>query len=87
MATIRRRNSRYQVQVRRLGHPTQSRTFLTLKDAQAWARMVELQADRHDLPHNPKVLQQTTLGELVTQQHKEYSIQPWLAEGSGRAST
>jgi hypothetical protein len=30
MATIRKRNSRYQVQVRRRGHPPQSRTFLNL---------------------------------------------------------
>ena len=50
MATIRKRGSRFQVQVRRQGQPIQSRTFLQLKDAQAWARQMEVQADRHDLP-------------------------------------
>jgi integrase len=66
MASIRRRGERYQVQVRRRGLPLQSRTFLNLKDAQAWARHMEVLADRHDLPHDPRVLQRMTLGELVT---------------------
>ena len=65
MATIRRRGSRFQVQVRRQGQPIQSRTFLQLKDAQAWARQMELQADRHDLPSDHRALQRVTLGELV----------------------
>jgi integrase len=35
------------------------------KDAQEWARQMEVQADRRDLPPDPKALQRITLGELV----------------------
>ena len=45
-----------------------------LKDAQAWARHLEVQADRRDLPADPKALQQVTLGELVTRYRDTVSI-------------
>src|SRR5262245_19073703 len=65
MPTIRKRGHKYQVQIRRLGLRSASRSFHQLRDAQAWARHMELQADRHDLLPDHKVLQQVTLGELV----------------------
>jgi len=65
MPTIRRRRRKYQVQVRHRGLISVSRTFNTLKDAKAWAHQLEVQVDRRDLPADPKVLQSTTLGELV----------------------
>jgi integrase len=65
MATIRKRGDRYQVQVRRLGVGSVSKSFRILKDAEIWARQTEIQADRHDLPSDRKVLTQITLGELV----------------------
>lgn len=66
MATIRRRRDKYEVQVRRSGLPHVSKTFHVLKDAQEWARHMEVQADRKDLPADPKVLRSVTLAELVT---------------------
>src|SRR5262249_8354681 len=65
MATIRKRGSKWQAQVRRLGSPFLSRSFHTLKDAHAWARQMEAQADSGDLPSNPKPLEKLSLGELV----------------------
>lgn len=65
MPTIRKRGPRYQVQIRRLGVCSISRSFHTHKDAQAWARHMEVQADRRDLPPDIKALQKITLGELV----------------------
>lgn len=65
MPTIRKRRQKYQVQVRHRGLISVSRTFTTLKDAKAWAHQLEVQIDRRDLPADPKVLQTTTLGELV----------------------
>ncbi len=44
MATIRRRGSMYQVQVRRAGHKL-SKTFSTRQDAQQWARLHERRVD------------------------------------------
>jgi len=64
MATIRRRGDKYEVQIRRSGLQQVSKTFHLFKDAQAWARHMEVQADRHELPSDPRVLQQVTLGEL-----------------------
>jgi integrase len=74
MASIRRRGSKYQVQIRRSGTRPVSRSFLNLKDAQAWARHMEVQADRRDLPADPKVLQRITLGELVERYRDTVSV-------------
>jgi len=63
MATIRRRGVKWQVQFRRVGFRSVSRSFNVLKDAHAWARLMEVQADRRDLPGDPRALQQVTLGE------------------------
>jgi integrase len=65
MATIRKRGDKYQVQVRRRGVCSATKSFHTFQDAKAWARHMEVQADRHDLPPDTKVLQQITVGELV----------------------
>ena len=45
MATLRKRGERWQVQVRRKGSPSLTRSFLLRSDAQAWAREQELEAD------------------------------------------
>ncbi len=65
MATIRKRGDRYQVQVRRKGMSPLSRSFLTKRDAELWARQTELQADRKELPKDPRQLEQYTLADLV----------------------
>ena len=65
MATIRKRGNRWQVQVRRAGHPPTSSNFLSRKDAEAWARQTEVEVDRTALPHDPRHLERHTLGELV----------------------
>jgi integrase len=65
MATIRKRKQKYQVQVRRIGLRPVAASFHQLKDAQAWARYMELKADRRDLPPDPNALREITLGELV----------------------
>jgi hypothetical protein len=38
MATIRRRNGRYQAMIRRRGSPHLSKTFISHRDAKIWAR-------------------------------------------------
>src|SRR5829696_8130677 len=65
MATIRKRGTNWQVQVRRKGSPPLSRSFLHKADAQAWARQVELQADRGDLTPKATILSQLTVGDVV----------------------
>lgn len=49
MASIRRRNGKWQVQVRRHGLNPQSKTFHNRSDALQWARETEVEADRGNL--------------------------------------
>lgn len=71
MANIRKRGVKWQVQVRRQGFPTISKTFTTKPDAQQWARQMEVMADRKDLLHDPKVLEQYTVRCLFKRYLKE----------------
>src|SRR5262249_4063202 len=65
MATIRRRGSTWQVQIRRHGHPPLSRTFRLKSDAELWARQKEAQLDRGELPVDTRVLRSHTLADLL----------------------
>jgi integrase len=65
MATIRKRRGKWQVQIRRMGQPPSSKTFLLRADAVTWARQVDAQADRAGLPVGTKALRQFTLGDLI----------------------
>lgn len=71
MATIRRRNGKWQVQIRRSGARHISRSFLVRKDADAWARQMEVNADRCDLPPDTRQLKMITLGDLVRRYRSE----------------
>ena len=74
MATIRKRGDKWQVQIRRVDIRPVSKSFYVRKDAEAWARHMEVQVDRRDLPSDPKVLQRVTLGELVERYRDTVSI-------------
>src|SRR5262245_4282103 len=65
MASIRRRKSKWQAQVRRRGHPPLSRTFHLRADAELWARQTEAELDRGGLPMDSRVLQSHTLTDLL----------------------
>ena len=45
MATFRKRQDKWQVQVRRSGFPNLSKTFFKKSDAHSWARQKEASAD------------------------------------------
>jgi hypothetical protein len=74
MATIRKRGAKWQVQIRRVGARTLSRSFGIRKDADAWARQMEVQADRRELPSDPKTLNGITVGQLVERYRETVSI-------------
>jgi integrase len=50
MATITKRNGKWQARVRRKGFPTQTRTFSQKTDAQRWIRHIEIKIEKHELP-------------------------------------
>jgi integrase len=64
MATIRKRGDRWQVQIRRMGYPPVSKSFLT-KSAEKWGREKERAVDRAELPVNTHDLQSATVGDLL----------------------
>ena len=84
MATIRKHRDKWQVQIRRAGLRQMSRSFALRKDALEWARDMERQADRHELPMDPKALKQVTLGDLVRRYRDTISIE---AEEDGPTET
>jgi hypothetical protein len=61
MAASRKRGLKWRVQLRHKGLRSISRSFHTRKDAEEWARYMEVQIDRRDLPVDPKALLQVTL--------------------------
>lgn len=65
MANIRKRNEKWQAQVRRDGHPSLTKTFIHRRDAETWARQMEAGLDKAALPVDPKRIRILTLGALV----------------------
>lgn len=66
MASIRYRNDKWQVQVRRYGHTPQSKSFQAKADAQRWARHVEAELDRTLIPNDPRVLNTVTVADVLS---------------------
>jgi len=71
MATIRKRNSKYQVQVRVQGSAPISKTFTRLEDAKAWARLTEIEAEQTGLPADPRTLARTTVADILERYRDE----------------
>ncbi len=74
MATFRKRNDRWHVQVRRAGYQTLTKSFTSKADAQKWARQVEVDIDsgRYNSPDN--VLERTTLRDLMLRYRDEVTL-------------
>jgi integrase len=75
MANIRKHGDKWQVRIRRAGLAPISKSFGRHQDALEWARHMEVQADRQDLPADRRALQQITLGELVERYRDTVSVQ------------
>ncbi|MHB9118448.1 MAG: site-specific integrase [Burkholderiales bacterium] len=74
MATIRKRDNgkfiSYEAQVRKLGHPSQTKTFRVRADAEKWARLVEAEMDRGVFVDRSEA-ESTTLSEALKRYLKE----------------
>ena len=71
MATIRRRGSSWQAQVRREGSPAVSKSFPTKAGAAAWARALEAQIDTADLSPAIRDLRTMTVADLLRRYEEE----------------
>lgn len=83
MATLRKRNGKWQVQVRRNRQPPVSRTFTLKAEAQAWARQIELHGERADLPTQVAALSGITLSAIIIRYRNE--VTPKKRSGKNEA--
>lgn len=74
MATIRKRQSKYQVQLRRKGFITQSRSFKNKQDALEWSRFMEIKADRGELPASRRELNRYLVSDIVHRYMNEITV-------------
>lgn len=73
MATIRKLRGRWQAQVRRRGMKPRCKSFDTKQEAEKWARDLEAQVDRFGAAPDTKILESTTLGQLLERYQREIS--------------
>lgn len=73
MATIRKLRGRWQAQVRRRGMKPRCKSFDTKTDAEKWARDLESQVDRFGAAPDTRILETTTLSELLERYKTEVS--------------
>ena len=64
MATLRKRGSKWHVQVRRSGH-TQTKSFSHKADAETWARLVERNIDTGEIKRGSAGSSPTNIGDLL----------------------
>jgi integrase len=73
MATIRKLRGRWQAQVRRRGMKPRCKSFDTKLEAEKWARDLETQVDRFGAAPDTKILESTTLGQLLERYQRDVS--------------
>lgn len=79
MATIRKRGSKWQVQIRREGHPPISKSFLQKSDAQLWARQTEARVERAELPESPAKLKGIRFEDVIVRYRDEVAARKQAA--------
>ena len=75
MATFRKRNGLWQVQIRRKGASPVSKSFCLKSDAEKWARQVEVEIDRSALHFDPKRLEKIKVSDLIELYRDTVSIE------------
>lgn len=73
MATIRKLRGRWQAQVRRRGAKPRCKSFDSKLGAEKWARDLEAQVDRFGAAPDTKILESTTVGQLLERYQGEVS--------------
>lgn len=73
MATIRKRGTRWQAQVRLRGHAPVTKSFLNRSDAESWGRQTEAQLERSSIRVDLRLLNTTTFAQLLDRYAQEVS--------------
>lgn len=74
MATIRKRSGKWNVQIRRSGSNSISKTFTRKSDAEEWARHIEVKADRNDLAPSREEMAQHTVADILNRYKAEVTV-------------
>ena len=78
MATLRKRNNKWHVPVRRNGQPSQYNSFISKTDAHKWARQIEGEMDKAVFPIDKRILEELTAADLFKRYRDTVFV---LAEG------
>ncbi len=71
MAAIRNRNGKWQAQIRIKGHAPRTKSFASKKDAERWARQTEAELDASALRVDHRLLDRTTVRDLLDRNRRE----------------
>jgi integrase len=74
MATFRKRNKKWQVQVRRIGLPALSKTFTNKQDAEVWAKRQEVLAEQADAGQFVKLSYSYSFADLMIRYRDEVVV-------------
>lgn len=80
MASIRKQNGKWQVQVRRRGFAHISRTFHQRTDAEQWARYMEVKADRGELPVPKETLEVIRVRDIIERYKDQITVKKRSAD-------
>ena len=70
MATFRNRDGKWQARVRRQGYAATTKSFITLQDAEKWARSIEVDLDKNSY-NSTNLAEKTTLKDLIERYMRE----------------
>jgi integrase len=74
MAAFRKRNNKWQAQIRIKGHAPRTKSFITKRDAESWARKVEAELEASAVRIDPRVLDRSTVRDLLDRYRKEVTV-------------
>ena len=81
MAAFRKRNNKWQAQIRIKGHAPRTKSFITKRDAESWARKVEAELEASSVRIDPRALERSTVRDLLERYQKEVTVAKRGGEG------
>jgi hypothetical protein len=74
MAAFRKRNNKWQAQIRIKGQAPRKKSFITKRDAESWARKVEAELEASAVRIDPRALERSTVCDLLERYRKEVTV-------------
>jgi hypothetical protein len=81
MAAFRKRNNKWQAQIRIKGQALRKKSFITKRDAESGARKVEAELEASAVRIDPRALERSTVRDLLERYQKEVTVAKRGGEG------